>query len=429
MFDEAARRAEVARRADAAHEFRAGWRLLIPTTLGVALGFPTLAIFTLGIFAPELARDFHWSYSQIMAGTMIVTLASFVAGPFVGSLSDRVGVQRVAIISTVLLGLSFMGFALSTGSLPQYYATWLLMSFLGAGTAQVVWTRTIHQHFDAGRGLAIGITLAGVGIFTLLGKPLASLIVTHAGWRMAYAVIGLLPLLLVVPASLWGLKARPGTQVANSTAAVVAAQGLTFRQAIRTRHFWLFVAAFPLLAIALTGIISNVEIILLSHHFSKAMVLTIVPWMGLTIAAGRLFGGFLADLLWAPLIASILLCVAAGVCFMLAQSEIGYWTAVVAMLLVGTTIGVEIDLTSYLVARYLGVKHYGQLYGILYSFIAFGGGLGPSCFGWAYDRWGSYSLVLRMAGGGLVLSAALLLLLGPYTNFKATQCDGSSDAH
>ena len=79
----------------------------------------------------------------------------------------------------------------------------------------------------------------------------------------------------------------------------------------------------------------------------------------------------------------------------------------------------EIDLTSYLTARYLGVKHYGLLYGILYIVVAIGGGFGPTLFGLAYDRMGSYSQILAVSAAGAVVSGLLLLTLGAYPRFAA----------
>jgi cyanate permease len=90
------------------------------------------------------------------------------------------------------------------------------------------------------------------------------------------------------------------------------------------------------------------------------------------------------------------------------------------VLLVGAAIGVEIDLTAYMVARYLGVKHYGLLYGILYSIVALGAGVGPALFGRAFDRTGSYSEVLEAAAIAVILSAGVLLTLGRYPDFRAT---------
>ena len=154
-------------------EIRTGWRILFAATLGVMLGFPTLAVQTLGVFAPFLASTFKWSFSEIMGGLVIVTVVVIVIGPITGYLCDRYGARPLVFTSSVLLGFSFIGFAFSTGSLVQYYVTWLVMSVGAAGATQLVWTRPLNEYFVVHRGLALGIALSGVGFFTICGKLLA----------------------------------------------------------------------------------------------------------------------------------------------------------------------------------------------------------------------------------------------------------------
>jgi MFS family permease len=402
------------------NELRSGWRILVACVCGVALGFPTLAVYSLGVFAPELIGAFHWSRSQVMGGVMLVTCVLVFASPITGYLCDRFGVRPVAIISSTLLGLAFMGFGLSNGNLIQYYGTWLVMSLVGAGAAQITWTRAINQHFDVHRGLALGIALAGVGLFSLGGKPLAAALIHEFGWRPAYVVIGLLPILIVVPLAWWGLKEGPPSAVSTFAATPqVNSTGLTLQQALRSRYFWTMGIAFLPMTLILGGQVPNVESILLSHSFSKVSVATLTPWMGLTIIAGRALGGFLADLIWVPLLAAIFMALTAVSCFIFSRAAISYPAALAAVLLLGAAIGVEIDLTSYLTARYLGVKHYGLLYGILYVVVAIGGGFGPTLFGLAYDKTGSYTGILAVSSIGAVFSGLLLLTLGAYPRFTA----------
>jgi MFS family permease len=391
---------------------------LVATTLGVALGFPTLAVYSLGLFAPELTGAFHWSRSQVMAGVMLVTGALIVASPATGYLIDRIGVRPVAIISTALLGLTFMGFALSTGSLVQYYATWLVMSFAAAGAAQVSWTRAVNQYFDAKRGLALGITLAGVGVFSLLGKPLVALLISGLGWREAYVALGLLPILVVLPAAWRGLP-RAALRVGPSVDPPVSASGLSVAQALRARAFWTLAAAFLPMTLILGGQVPNLEGILASHGFPKATVVSLAPWMGVTLIVGRVVGGWLADLVWAPLLAAILMVLTAVSAFLLAQAALTFWGALMAVLLLGSAIGVEIDLTSYLTARYLGVRHYGLVYGLLYVVVALGAGVGPALYGLAFDHYGTYGQALELSVAGALLSAVLLLTLGKYPRFAS----------
>ncbi|MGX1802323.1 MFS transporter, partial [Brevundimonas naejangsanensis] len=101
-------------------EFRQGWPVVVAAMLGIGLGLSPVPLYTTGALAPHLAQAFGWGFGQIMAGLTVMTLTVLLAAPVVGMLADRFGVRLVALISVVLFGFSFMGFALSNGSLVLY---------------------------------------------------------------------------------------------------------------------------------------------------------------------------------------------------------------------------------------------------------------------------------------------------------------------
>jgi MFS family permease len=82
---------------------------------------------------------------------------------------------------------------------------------------------------------------------------------------------------------------------------------------------------------------------------------------------------------------------------MFSQQTLGYQQAMIAIVLLGFAGGVEVDLLAYLVARYIGVRNYGVVYGTIFGLFSIGAGAGPTLLGYAYDRTGSYSLIMRIA--------------------------------
>jgi predicted MFS family arabinose efflux permease len=94
--------------------------------------------------------------------------------------------------------------------------------------------------------------------------------------------------------------------------------------------------------------------------------------------------------------------------------------AMAAILLLGFAGGVEGDLLSYLIARYLGVRSYGAVYGTIFGLFALGAGAGPALIGYAYDQLGSYSQILVTCALLLVLAATLLLALGRYPGAQSS---------
>jgi MFS family permease len=174
-------------------EFRAGGPIVLASTIGVALGASPIPFYELGLFAPELAKEFNWSRSAIMGGVFFMMLGMLIMSPIVGMLVDRHGTRRVALTSILLFGAALSLLAVQTGSLGFYYMTWVLIAVLGAGTLPIPWTRAVNEAFETRKGLAMGLTLAGSGLSSLCLKPLMAAVLESHGWRAGVLVPALGP--------------------------------------------------------------------------------------------------------------------------------------------------------------------------------------------------------------------------------------------
>jgi predicted MFS family arabinose efflux permease len=183
---------------------------------------------------------------------------------------------------------------------------------------------------------------------------------------------------------------------------------------VRTRAFGLLVCAFVAISFANGAPIPHLENILRAAHIDSQAIANLTSSVGAAIILGRVAGGWLLDRLWAPIIGVVVLCAAALGLLLLSQARVDASTARIAILLLGFAGGVEVDLLPYLTARYLGVRSYAAVYGLLFGLFALGAGVGPSLIGWAFDRFASYSQILTVCAGLLVLAAILLLCLGRY---------------
>lgn len=396
-------------------EFRRGWQVVLASLLGIGLGLSPMPFYTIGVFAPHFAREFGWSMSQIIGGITVMTLMVLWAAPVIGLIAGRFGVRRVALTSLVLFGFAFMTLGLSTGSLTQYYVTWAAIAVLGAGTLPITWTRAVNHWFDVRKGLALGISLMGTGIFGILSKPYLAWIIEHYGWRAGYVGLGLLPLLIAFPIGY--LMFREADTHADARVRTTTPGGLTMREAVADWRFWLLAVALVPISYALSGPIPNLEVLLRVGGVTPAHILALTPLVGLSALIGRLVGGWLLDRFWAPGVAFAILGLPAISCWLLTAGSLDTATAAMAILLIGFALGVEYDVMAYFVARYFGLRSYGTIYGTLYVMFAVGAGVGPLGYGWDYDRNGNYNLSLIMSAVVLVVAAASLMALGPYRKF------------
>ncbi|MBK7060567.1 MAG: MFS transporter [Rubrivivax sp.] len=405
-------------------EFRRGWPVVLASMFGIGLGLSPVPFYTIGMLAPELHKAFGWEFGAIMIGLMIMTLAVLVACTVVGYLGDRFGVRRVALISVVLFSLSFMAFSLSNGSIVLFYVNWGVMALVGAGTLPVTWTRAVNNHFDTRKGLALGLSLLGTGIFGFLVKPFTAWLIASYGWRTTYVVIGMLPLLLAFPIAFFafhdlGAKSDTADERRRASAArTLATPGMTLGQALKSWRYWVLAFAFVCVSFGVGGPIPNMENILKVAGFTREDTVSLVALIGLSVIAGRIVGGWLIDRFWAPGVAFVMLSLPAVSCWLMADGGMTVPAAGAAIFLIGFAAGVEYDLMAFLVARYFGMKGYSAIYGSLYGFFALGAGIGPVVFGKVFDKTGSYGPVLGTSAALLMAGAISLLFLGRYQRYE-----------
>ncbi len=392
-------------------EFAAGWRVLVAAALGVTCGITAVPIYTIGAFVGPLEQAHGWSRSSIQSAVVFAYLTLIVAGPLAGLLADRFGARRVAIYSVLGLSAAVFVCALLGDTLVGLYAGYALIGILGAGTSPVVWTRAVSGWFIRNRGLAFGITLMGTGIFATLGPKYVTAAVQSCGWQCGYGALGALPIILVLPIVLAWFRERPSAPTGSSSGTLTTAEtpGLDLPAAMRKPQFWIIGITFLCFSTGISGFIANFIPMLTDSGLTREAAAGFAAVIGIAVMAGRLVTGLLLDRIPAAwLSAAVMALPTAG--FLLSAN--GQAPSVVLAALVGLAGGAEFDLVAFMTARYFGLRHYGKLYGILFSPIIAGAAIGPLLFGLGYERYGSYGPVL--AGCGIVfgLAAAAQLALG-----------------
>ncbi len=408
-------------------EFKYGWPVIMSSTFGIGLGMSPLPFYTIGVFAIPLSKNFGWGMDTIMGGLTVFTLVALVASPAIGYVADRFGARRTAITSLILFSLVFIAFNFNTGAKWMYYGLWGVMAVAGAGTLPMTWTRAINNWFNDNRGLALGLSLLGTGIFGALAKLFAYSIIEDYGWRAAYLGVGLLPLLIALPLAYFFFRDIDDPKVADKVARLRAElpshvekpkTGKTVAQALRDWKFWLLAFCFILISFAIGGPIPNLEPMLGSKGFDVADAVVLASAIGYAVLIGRLLGGYLLDRFWAPAVAFVLLSIPALSCYLLQGTDLTYANALIAVFILGFGAGVEYDLMAYLVSRYFGMKNYAAIYGFLYGFFAFGAGFGPVVFGKFFAATGSYDTILFYAMLAFLIGSFPLLFLGKYRKFE-----------
>lgn len=390
---------------------------------------------TLSIFLKPLSSDLGISrgvFSLVRSGEILINA---VAAPLIGTLIDRYGGRWLMVSGGLISGTGFLLLGQAKDFWQFLLIRWLLVSPGDVLMGPMVVNVSILRWFVRMRGRALA--LAGMGhSLAKVGMPLlAASLIAYSGWRSAWALFGVLTLLLVVGPSLLFMRRTPedmgllpdgrsrdrlesethAKEAGSARAPSVIADVVWSRsEALRTPAFWLIAATFGVASVGVTGLNLHVYAFVTDQGHPAivaALVLSIIAFMQFSTP---IVWGFLADRRnIARLIMAKFLIQAAGlVC---ALSGHGLLFLYGGFFLYGIGLGGTSILSEMIWANYFGRISLGKIRGmgslLTHSFAAGG----PPFFGLLFDATQSYFLSFSLFIAMLIVSAFLSLFLRPPT--------------
>lgn len=390
-------------------ELRKAWPILFGATLGMSLSSSALLYYTAGLFVGELEREIGLTRTQFGFSILCANLLQSLAAPFVGAVIDRIGIRWPIMISALMVSFSFLAMSVFVQSVALYVSFQVMVAVLGTGTSPLSFTRGVTGWFFRMRGLALGITLSGMGASAAITPIFVAHAIEDSGWRGGYRLLAALAL-LVIPIVLILLRKVDAPAEARSSEHPVT--GIGIADALRSRAFLLLALGFGLQSLSFAGMAAHFVPLLTDSGVTPVVAAQLASVMGVAIVGSRLVIGWLTDRLFAPWVAAGVCLVCAAGCTALLVNPAGF--AVLGALALGCALGAEVDLIAYCVARYFGLISYGRLYGILYGVFITSAGLSPLWIGMFRDTFGSYYWSLWLCVIGLGMAASLLIFAPSY---------------
>lgn len=421
-----------AEQATSESKFFYGWTIVAVGFLAhIASAFSISS--TLSVFLKPLSSDLGISrgvFSLIRSGEILIGAA---AAPLVGTVLDRHGGRWLMAAGGLISGAGFLLLGQSRDFWQFLFFRWLLVSPGDSLMGSMVVNVSISRWFVRMRGRALALAGMGHGL-AKVGMPLlAASLILHMGWRVAWAVFGLVTLGLVVGPALLFMRRRPedmgllpdGSRAQHDSGAPIRERGSartsrtatddvawSRREALRTPAFWLIVITFGVAHVGVTGL--NLHVFsFVSDQGHPAMVAAFVMS---TIA----FMQFSTPMVWGlfaerwnlgKLIMAKFLIQAVGILW--ALSDPGVLSLYAGFFLYGIGMGGTSILAEMIWANYFGRISLGTIRGmgsLLTSVFSAGG---PPFFGILFDYTQSYYLSFSIFIGMLFASAFLSLFLRP----------------
>jgi MFS family permease len=399
-----------------------GWLIVFVSSVGLFLGAPLL-VFSFSVFFKPLVVDFHTSRANVSLAFSLFNLVGALSIPCTGMVIDRFGAKRVILAFTLLYGLVLCSAPWVGGSLWQLYLFFTMLGFaMASGPAPVPYGVVISHWFNRHRGLALALSMMGIGIGSVVVPILAQRLITLFGWRTAFAIFGGAVLLLPLPvvAALLqngpeqrGLRPDGEEKDRLSSLPLQDKPGLRWRDVWHSPTFWVLICIFSLTGASVHGAVLHVSAILTDRGMTSERAAMATSLVGAAVIIGRLGSGYLLDRLFAPRVA-ILFYSATALGIAMLCAGINGNLALVASFLAGLGMGAEVESMGYMISRYFGLKAFGTAYGFAFGAFMISGAAGVLLMGAGYDRFHSYTVPLASLFVAMVLALILLARLGSY---------------
>ncbi len=369
--------------------------LAAATIAGIGMGLRQVMGLYLKPVTDTLALD-RGSYGLAIA---VANIVWGISAPFLGAISDKLGVGRVVVFGVVTTVLGLVAMYLARTELH------LLISgmFLGFGIAGAGINTMIgavgRVASDKNRTEAIAAVGLGSGVGILLALPYTHVLMQQLGWQSSLLVLSATAcaMLLLVPFVSGGAALTPKRSAANAVPTAAGTEPESLSEAVREAagypSFWLLNVGF---------FVCGFHVVFYATHLAAyvddlGMSPAIAVWGLVAVGVGNLIGTYLAGQ-WGKTFPKryglSLIYAARAVLFLgFLYLPITGVTVIVLSAILGLLWLSTIPLTSALVATFFGARWMTTLYGIVFFSHQLGSFLGAWLGAKVFDHFQSYDMM------------------------------------
>ena len=373
-----------------------GWfvvaAILVVLSVGSGLGF-----YNLSVFLKAFVGQSGFSVEHASAATACFFIASGLAGLVVGALIERYDVRWVMTGGALLCGGTMFG-ASHVHELWQLYAFYAVFGVGYCACALLPCTTLMARWFQRQRSQALSIGSTGLSLGGILLTPLSARMIATLGldgaavWLAVIITLGIIPITWVVirPSPIaYGIGPDGDPIKRDATGAIVAADGIDYAEAIRSRFFILMTATFLFAMMAQVGTIAHLFSLVAGRTGSEATAAYALSCMAGASVVGRLIGGYALSFMSSRGFVVGLVIAQAVVLVLFAYAESAPALLFVSLLF-GFTVGNLLMMAPLMTAEAFGLKAYGRILSLNQLCNVAGVAGGPVIMGFLFVETGGY---------------------------------------
>jgi MFS family permease len=375
----------------------------------------------LGLITEPLLRDLSLSrvtYTQI---NLVATLVGALFCIGVGRLIDRIGSRIVLTVTAAALGLTVLVMSGAESVAAMLVLVTLTRGF-GQSALSVISLAMVGKWFRRRLTFAMAVYALVMSIGFMAAFPLVGAVVQAAGWRVAWASIGVALLAGLAPLAWWLDRSSPEAIGANvdgesssalaSDAADERSEGIqaTFGEALRSPAFWVFALASSVYGLVASGIGLLNESILVERGFTPDVYYTALAVTAIVGLAGNFAAGALA-----PRVSLRVILVAAMAVLAAGLAALAHVSSQAQVMMQAVAMGIAGGFVTVVFFSFFGHaygrRHLGRIQGAAQAMTVVASAVGPLFLALWVERTGSYAAafyVLAIAVAALGVAAAVV---------------------
>jgi MFS family permease len=401
-----------------------GWRMI---AVGAALRILGGGLYYYGfsIFFLPLSQDLGLSRAATSLVFSLARAQGAFEAPVAGYFMDRYGPRPLMIMAILMTSIGHMvlsGVHSYIALLLVYMGVVSLSYHAGFMDAPMV---VANNWFIRKRTLAMSLISGSVGVGGFVLTPFLSAAVHTYGWRNAAFGNGLvflsvgLPLALLVRRSPESMGLRPdgdtdlslryGKTRDEPSVAAVEEVNFTLAAALRTAPFWLLTSATAIRVVTLSAITVHYVPIMVWKGLSEQRAAVFLAAQAFLSLPSSVLFGWIADRVNKPKLMAVcmLLATVSAVVLLYAQNE---WEMLLFLPLFGM-VEYTFPVNWSTVGEFFGRKNFAKIRGAMTFIHTWGSVIGPVIAGAIYDGTHSYTVLLWLSAGLLLVASFLYVMV------------------
>lgn len=366
--------------------------IMMAATVGITVN-------TFTIISPAMIADLGITATQVQLISLVSTFGNMGAGLFVGRIMAKFGMRKTMTVGTILM---CSGFALrgASSTMLTLCASNLLCGLGMAEISTIPSGVLVNNWFSMEKkGTMSGIAFAGSVFGGIVFVQVANLLMKTYDWRVTHYVLAAICAVLMLPISMFVVRARPedkglcplGSENAVGGGSCPVVTGISGKKFFKTGSFWLLAVTVFVIGFTNMGIQRNFAICLQNEHGHSedfaAMVYSAVMFIQIfgKLILGRVYDkkGVKVGTIYNTVLAIATVAFAVvssnpimAVCFGMIFGLLGSMTTVTP---------------PYLTALIVGRKYYAVIFGVVNVFFNVGVAVGPVVAARIFDATGSFN--------------------------------------